>query len=62
MISKQLEFSSARWHGLLVVLVAIRILKLAMPRLGDAGPRASEFVSESVSTAPVAPELEAVSS
>jgi len=40
-----------------------RILKLAMPRLGDAGPRAIiEFVSESVSAAPVAPELESVSS
>jgi len=40
-----------------------RILKLAMPRLGDAGPRAIlEFVTESVSAAPVAPELETGSS
>ena len=40
-----------------------RILKLAMPRLGDAGPRAIlEFVTESVSAAPVAPELEPANS
>ena len=40
-----------------------RIFKLAMPRLGDAGPRAIlEFVGESVSAAPVAPELESVNS
>ena len=40
-----------------------RILKLAMPRLGDAGPRAIlEFVGESVSAAPVAPELESANS
>ncbi len=39
-----------------------RILKLAMPRLGDAGPRAIlEFVNEPVSTASVAPKLESVS-
>ena len=40
-----------------------RIYKLAMPRLGDAGPRAIlEFVTESVSAAPVAPELEPANS
>ena len=39
-----------------------RILKLAIPRLGDAGPRAIlEFVNEPVSTASVAPQLESVS-